>query len=795
MEMRYRYKNMPIYGGGYVTGFMYGNDQDRTLFCRTDVGGFHYFDSCRQVWVPMNEDTSGTDLGKTSPSAMASSGNRLYVASGEFNYFTRKSKGKGILSIYEKRSILEDNHALTWVHALDYEIPCTVHGNLSGRGTGNRLIVVPGQEKELYYASQMDGLFHSTDGGKNWEYLDVCHEKHLTFVWMAPDETTLVVGTAGVDTGNDQFRGHSLYISKDKGIHFEKMLMPENVLIPESRWSGYVAHRYDFDGKYLYVTLTNTGATSFVVPMGYSCDSGDATGGRILRYSFDEKWCVSGYEDITPLVYWDKNGPGKHQADSVLPYGFGGISSCESAPGLLAASTICREHEDMIYISKDYGQTWQVALYDMEVGNMHFNAGYMKPEYNNGISLIHWGSDVKIHPEKPDEVWFNSGTGVFRGENFTKENRSFSDFNYGIEETVHMNVYSPIAGPYCLIDLVGDLGGFCFESPDKPCENTFADEDGHRYITCINADYSDYKPNHVIVTARGNWTGKTKGGLIFSDNYGKDFRRLNMPFGVTEYIDGLCHAIETPNTNPGWVALGADGQGLIYCVAQGHHLYAKGVVYSQDLGESYGKSRFTTQEGIDITDQNIHIKIFSDRIHKDIFYAFGDEMHFFKSVDGGKNFVQIVSDYSAPGLIVGHIDYYDFFDGRSEAGKSGVFYVAAFSEGLLKITFTQENTVQVTKITPEESVVLKVGLGLGREGGDYLRENKAIYICGTLEGKHGFYRSLDGGASWIKINDDTQNFGMTKGIDGDPRKFGRVYVGTSGFGVKYGDPYEEYRTI
>jgi hypothetical protein len=76
-----------------------------------------------------------------------------------------------------------------------------------------------------------------------------------------------------------------------------------------------------------------------------------------------------------------------------------------------------------------------------------------------------------------------------------------------------------------MLDIVGDLGGFAFRTLTKPCGNSFADPWGNRYITCMNADYPETTAAPVAVTARGNWTGATTGGLIVSDDYGQSWRR------------------------------------------------------------------------------------------------------------------------------------------------------------------------------------------------------------------------------------------------------------------------------
>lgn len=52
----------------------------------------------------------------------------------------------------------------------------------------------------------------------------------------------------------------------------------------------------------------------------------------------------------------------------------------------------------------------------------------------------------------------------------------------------------------------------------------------------------------------------------------------------------------------------------------------------------------------------------------------------------------------------------------------------------------------------------------------------------------GIFRSDDAGRTWIRINDDGHQYAWTGNtITGDPRIYGRVYFGTNGRGVMYGD--------
>jgi photosystem II stability/assembly factor-like uncharacterized protein len=79
--------------------------------------------------------------------------------------------------------------------------------------------------------------------------------------------------------------------------------------------------------------------------------------------------------------------------------------------------------------------------------------------------------------------------------------------------------------------------------------------------------------------------------------------------------------------------------------------------------------------------------------------------------------------------------------------------------------------------------VKAVGFGKAADGKTY----PAVFIAGTLGGIYGFYRSDDEGKAWVRINDDQHQWGSPTLLIGDPRKHGRVYVGTAGRGIIYGD--------
>ena len=64
----------------------------------------------------------------------------------------------------------------------------------------------------------------------------------------------------------------------------------------------------------------------------------------------------------------------------------------------------------------------------------------------------------------------------------------------------------------------------------------------------------------------------------------------------------------------------------------------------------------------------------------------------------------------------------------------------------------------------------------------------ALYLVGTVAGVRGVFRSDDVATTWVRVNDAAHQWGLILQVTGDPRVYGRVYVGTHGRGVLYGDP-------
>lgn len=765
------FHHAPVPGGGFVTGFVFHPIQKDLLYTRTDIGGVYRYEPATRSWKSLCDGVAHGGRWETFPLGLALAEQEpdwLYIAAGD--YHTNR------LCISHDRG----------EHFTYRDIPAEIHGNAPGRGTGERLIVSRYDPKVLYFASQSRGLLITRDAGEHWEALEVCGEKNLTFCFLHPqNESVVIVGTTGEANRTGEFvRGPSLYLSTDGGHTFSVMPgQPAPILGSRATHAGYVAQRPAFDGTYLYVTM-NMPEFCWAGFNSVACDTGTSFDGALLRYALRADGQIDEVRDITPSGFSDPGVPARR-----LGCGLSGVSVDPARPGTLILSTICNKGAgDIIYRSTDHGETFTKILQDLHTGHIDFTVPYMKPPYNGNRSIVHWMSDVKINPHDGNMAIFNTGTGIFATYNLLAADKgetvSWQPICGGLEETVHLNVYSPNAGRVQLIDIIGDLGGFAFEDLHAPCENSFADAEGNRYITCMNADFLDSAPAPVCVTARGNWTGRTTGGLILSDDDCRQWERLPMPYGLTGFVDGLLAEIERPNVNAGWVALSADGETIVWGVGQGNALPVPALVHTRDRGCVWHRSTVLDAHGTPIEDAEQTIKVFSDRVDAQVFYGFGKQGMLWVSLDGGATFHPSDQKGKLPAFDPTGIDGQQHFEIRPQAGVSGVFYVSAAEDGLNRVQYDRAaHQVTVERLTPEGMPVYRVGVGHAKEG----QKHPALYINATIGGTYGFYVSFDGAATWQRIGDDAHLYGDIRSIAADPRTFGRFYVATGSRGVVWGD--------
>lgn len=788
--MKYQYKSLSVPGGGFVTGFLFHPMTPNILYCRTDIGGVYRYDFNEKKWISLVDQIKDVEKWKTYPLSIAidkQHEEKLYMSVGEkTNSAIGYSANFGETFTYLETPISKRGGKVE------------IHGNAPGRSTGERLIVDPYNSDVLYLGTMGDGFFITTDQCKSWDRKKVGMFDEQNIVCVVIDERAgaengrakrIIVATSGEYGSPDGItRGKSVYISQDGGQLFKELsIHPAPISGGCCDHPGYVAQHITYDLLYLYITYSayNIGWTNWNM---YGCDTGKCYDGAIYRYQLDDKGKVMEALDITPLHPMQPNYRDEVVRERRIGYGLSGISTDPNIPGVVMLTTI-NAKPDVVYRSLDYGKTFIPIMAGLKIGELKFDVSYQKPVYNGKDSLIHWMSDIQVNPFDSDMVIFNSGVGVFSTSNLRAmehgEKVIFKTLDSGIEETVHLNVYAPSMGDVKVIDVIGDLGMFCFKDVYSIPQNTVADKNNNRWITAMNADFSDISGTVIIATMRGNWTGMTKGGLVIRIDKGGKFEKLPDPNSINNEIDKAIVSLKAPNVTSGWIALSANEKHFVWSI--GLPLNGDLVVYSHNYGKKYKKTEFYDYAGKKIVFHRRPVKVFSDRMKENRFFAFADYLEgpqFFASDNFGESFQQIHGPKDFPNQLLAGIDEEQKIEIRGIPKEEGAFFLACNEDGLWKIKYSLEKKCFLGKqVSNKGDVIKRIGIGVG-----YTGKLDMLYTSGTINKQYGFYRSEDGGKKWNRINDEKHQFGDIRSIDGDKKIVGRFYVATGTRGLLFGEP-------
>jgi hypothetical protein len=210
-------------------------------------------------------------------------------------------------------------------------------------------------------------------------------------------------------------------------------------------------------------------------------------------------------------------------------------------------------------------------------------------------------------------------------------------------------------------------------------------------------------------------------------------------------------------TGGGLVAIAADAGSVLWSPS------GTGVYYSTTYGSSWTASTGIPAGAV----------IASDRVNPKVYYGYSAGT-FYVSTNGGASFTAT----AATGLPSSGTVYL-----KAAPGVAGDVWLTGGSSTASGIWHSTNSGAGFTKLS---SATAAINLGFGKSGGTggYL----ALYAIATVNGVQGVFRSDDTGATWTRINDDAHQWGNIGGaITGDPRIYGRVYVGTNGRGIVYGD--------
>lgn len=426
---------------------------------------------------------------------------------------------------------------------------------------------------------------------------------------------------------------------------------------------------------------------------------------------------------------WTDISPIKTSEDE--HFGYAGLSLDAKVPGTLIVSTLNRWGKDTIFRSRDNGATWTSIAPNAKM-DASFSP-FVKYDHKEA-DFGHWIHDVEIDPFDSDRVWYGTGATIWTTRNFTAADHAkptqWTIGANGIEETAVIDLMSPKEGA-SIVSGLGDIGSFVhFDMDHSPKDGVLLNP----YLSNVDdLDYAGQRPSHFLRVGR---TSREQHGGYSTDG-GRTWKPL---------------ATDPPaSRGSGSAAISADGKTVVWSPSGTDHPFV-----TTDFGATWQRC-VGGQKG----------QVVSDKVDANTFYLLSDGI-LKVSRDGGKSF-----ENSCSGLPKGTGRLVPAFHAAGELWLPT-------TDGLYRSTDFGKLFWRVGDVNSAG----QVSLGKAAPGASY----PTLYVIGLLEGIPGVFRSTDEGTTWVQINDAKTGLGTMGNIEGDPKTFGRVYIGTNGRGVFVAEP-------
>jgi hypothetical protein len=612
------------------------------------------------------------------------------------------------------------------------DVPFKFGGNENGRGNGERMAVDPLCEDVIYLGTRLNGLWRSINKGLEWEQVTSFPDVSEFDDTVDPRTRRRLGGSGVVFVLFDEKAG--IAGSPSSIIYVGVSLMGrENLFVSHDageKWKAVEGHPQGY--RPTQAVLAEDGF--LYVTYGDNPGPERMTNGAVWRYN-------------TSTGIWNDITPCRPDESKNHLFGYASVSVDAANPKHVIVSSFYRPGSlggDEIFRSLDGGDSWLSVF-----------ASGKKFDYSLAPYVahtpVHWMFDIEINPFNPDHVIFTTGYGGHETFNFSDAGSGkpvvWHIMARGIEETVALELHSPQEGAQ-LLTAIGDYCGFahhnldnsvphgCFENPH------FSNTDG---ITT-----AELNPALVVRVGRAS---HHLGGVHIG--YSTDFGKSWQP----------CLTSPSSTSMLGHIAVSANGESWVWTPAR------ERPHFSNNMGASW-----TIIENLPE-----NTRVIADKVNSTQFYAMSlFEGYLYISEDGGRTFEQkplkLPDGLPIPG------NRGDIRGGQDRLyatpGYEGHLWLAAF-DGL----YFSADYGGTWNTVPEVSEMHGFGFGKAAPDSDF----PALFMIGVVDGIRGVFRSDDKARRWIRINDDNNQWGLLLHITGDPKKYGRVYVGTHGRGVFYGD--------
>nr|WP_234414489.1 X2-like carbohydrate binding domain-containing protein [Paenibacillus sp. CAA11] len=716
-------------GGGFVPGIIFNTSEKDLVYARTDIGGAYRWNPSNNSWIPLTDSVGFVDWNKNGVDALATDAidpNRVYMATGTYTNDWDPDNGQIMRST---------DRGNTWEVT---KLPFKVGGNMPGRSLGERLMIDPNKNSILYFGARSgNGLWRSTDYGVTWNKVTSFPNPGTYVEDPSYPYTSDIVGLAWItfdpSTGSPGQATQTIYVG-----------------VADKKESVYRS--------------TDGGATWSAVPgqpTGFVPHHGVLSANGNLYISYSEK--AGPYDGRKGEVWKFNTATGKWTDISPVPsssadniFGYGGLAVDAQHPDTLMVATMNAWWPDeTIYRSTDGGATWspiwewdgypsRKLRYTLDISGAPWLDFNTQPEPPEVTPKLGWMiGDLEIDPFNSDKMLYGTGATIYGTNNLTNWDKggkiNIAVAAKGVEETAVIDLISPPAGAH-LISGLGDVTGFRHDDLTKAPAKMMINP-----RSTTGMDYAELDPSFIV---RVGTADKQKYPNSKSIGFSRD--------GGSNWYEASSEPAGT--TGGGYVALSADGNAVLWSTSD------KGVFVSKSSNSSW-----TASTGVPAG-----AKIASDRVNPKKFYA-SLNGKFYVSTDGGATFTAS----AATGLPTqGDLNF------KAMPGREGDIWLAGGStSSAYGLWHSTDSGATFTKLSNVEEANV-IGFGKAAPGQSYM----ALYTSAKIDGVRGIFRSDDAGASWERINDDQHQYASTNSaITGDPRIYGRVYLGTNGRGIIYAD--------
>lgn len=580
----YRFTNVRIGGGGYVSGLLFHPSVRGVYYARTDIGGAYRWDQEHGRWQPLTDWIPARDqnlFGIDSLAVDPSDPQWLYLAAG--TYTTPQSSDAAILRSHDQGRSFQR-----------VDLPFKLGGNELGRGNGERLAVDPNDGRMLFLGSRDAGLWRSADHGAHWTRVtgfpavatspsasasNAWRTQPIGIVFVVFDPASGRHGQptpviyAGVAT-----RQTSLFRSVDGGRSWSAVPGQPVGLRPSHM-------RRASDGNYY---------------LSYGNEPGPDTmnDGAIWRW----QPATDHWTDITPIP----------SHGEPAGFGWGDVAVAPSDPAVLVASTHHHYNpHDLLFRSTDRGGHWTEVL---------AHSVFDRSEAPWTVEHTpHWMTTVAIDPFDPDHVIFVTGYGVWSARDMGRLDQggevhwTFAD--RGLEETVPLGLISPPQGAH-LLSALGDLDGY---RHDDLAVAPLQFQAPPRYANSESIDYAGRRPGRIV-----------RSGYL-REPFGPAVRAAWSADGGQQW---QAFASEPPEgEGAGSIAWSADGETVLWAPRHAKHVYL-----THDFGHHW-----QVVEGLPGD-----LRVLGDRVDPLRCYAFDPRTGaLYASRDGGATFAPLTGALGA----------------------------------------------------------------------------------------------------------------------------------------------------